>query len=52
VGARVFTALAEAGINVIAAAQGSSESSLSLVVAAEDAESAVQEIHESVILNP
>lgn len=52
VGARVFTALAEAGINVIAAAQGSSESSLSLVVAAGDAETAVREIHESVILNP
>lgn len=52
VGARVFSALADAGVNVIAAAQGSSESSLSLVVAQADAETAVREIHESVILNP
>jgi aspartate kinase len=52
VGARVFSALADARINVIAVAQGSSESSLSLVIAAEDIASAVQKIHDEVILNP
>ncbi len=52
VGARVFSALADARINVIAVAQGSSESSLSLVIAAEEIASAVQKIHDEVILNP
>jgi aspartate kinase len=52
VGARVFSALAEAEVNVIAVAQGSSESSLSLVVAEEDAGAAVRMIHDEVILNP
>ncbi|MGD9028911.1 MAG: aspartate kinase, partial [Anaerolineae bacterium] len=41
VGARIFGALAQAEINVIAVAQGSSECSISLAVAAEDAANAV-----------
>jgi len=51
VAARTFGALAQAGINVVAVAQGSSECSISLVVAAEDAAPAVRQIHEEVILN-
>jgi aspartate kinase len=50
VAARIFGALGEADINVIAIAQGSSECSISLVVAADDAVKAVREIHRSVIL--
>jgi aspartate kinase len=50
VGARIFGALAQAKINVIAVAQGSSECSISLAVAAEDAANAVQQIHDGVIL--
>ncbi len=52
IGARVFSALAEAKINVIAVAQGSSESSLSLVIASDDMVAAVRKIHDDVILNP
>jgi len=50
VAARLFGALAQAEINVIAVAQGSSECSISLVVAAEDATNAVRQIHSEVIL--
>ncbi len=50
VGARIFGALAEAEINVIAIAQGSSECSISLTIAAKDANRAVRQIHEDVIL--
>ncbi len=50
VGARIFGALAHAGINVIAAAQGSSECSISLAVATEDATNALRQIHSEVIL--
>jgi aspartate kinase len=50
VGARIFGALAQAEINVIAIAQGSSECSISLAVAAEDAANAVRQIHSEVIL--
>jgi aspartate kinase len=46
---RIFGALARKDINVIAVAQGSSECSISLVVAAADAADAVQQIHEQVI---
>jgi aspartate kinase len=46
---RVFGALAQKNINVIAVAQGSSECSISLVVAAADAADAVQQIHREVI---
>lgn len=51
VAARVFSALGQANINVIGIAQGSSDCSISLVVAADDAVSAVQQIHREVILN-
>jgi aspartokinase/homoserine dehydrogenase 1 len=49
ISAQVFGALGRSRINVIAIAQGSSECSLSLVVAAEDSERAVREIHREVI---
>ncbi len=51
VAARLFGALGQANINVIAIAQGSSECSISLVVEAGDAVSAVRQIHKEVILN-
>lgn len=44
---RVFSALGEAGINVIAMAQGSSEVNISLVVSENDAEAAVRRIHDA-----
>jgi aspartate kinase len=51
VAARIFGALGQGNINVIAIAQGSSECSISLVVAADAATDAVQQIHKEVILN-
>ena len=45
IAARVFSALAEAGINVIATAQGSSELNLSLVVDGRDAARAQRVVH-------
>jgi len=51
VSARIFGALGQGNINVIAIAQGSSECSLSLIVDVTDAASAVQHIHKEVILN-
>jgi len=51
VSAKVFGALGKKGINVIAIAQGSSEYSISMVVAEEEADAAVQEIHTEVIIN-
>ena len=51
VAARLFGALGENGINVIAIAQGASECSISLVVSAEDAPDAVRCIHDRVIMN-
>ena len=42
---RVFGALGQAGVNVAAIAQGSSECSISLVVSAAEADSAVRAIH-------
>jgi aspartate kinase len=45
IAARIFSALGEAGINVIAIAQGSSECNISLVVAQGDADQAVRHIH-------
>lgn len=50
VAARIFSAVAEAGVNVLAIAQGSSETSISFVVLMEDAGKAVKAIHEKVIL--
>jgi aspartate kinase len=49
VSARIFGALGRAGINVIAIAQGSSEYSISMAVAAEEADRAVRQIHQDVI---
>jgi aspartate kinase len=48
---RIFSALGDADINVIAIAQGSSEYSISIVVAENDADHAMQQIHEEVIIN-
>ncbi len=45
IAARVFSALAEAGINVIATAQGSSELNLSLVVEGKEAPRAQRVVH-------
>jgi aspartate kinase len=45
VSGRIFGALGNAGVNVIAIAQGSSECSISLVVNKDDATSAVRSIH-------
>jgi aspartokinase/homoserine dehydrogenase 1 len=50
VAARVFRALGQAEINVIAIAQGSSDCSVSLLVAADDCAEAVQQIHKEVIV--
>ncbi len=49
VAARLFGALGRSQINVVAIAQGSSECSVSLVVAGEDATQAVREIHHEFI---
>jgi aspartokinase/homoserine dehydrogenase 1 len=46
---RIFTALGKKNVNVIAIAQGSSEVSISLVVAANDAELAVHALHELIL---
>jgi len=46
---RVFSALGQAGVNVIAIAQGSSEVSISMVVEADDSETAVKAIHALVV---
>lgn len=51
IAARIFSALGKVNINIIAIAQGSSECSLSMVVAAQDAAEAVRQIHKEVILN-
>ncbi len=51
VAARIFGALARGNINIIAIAQGSSECSISLVVAAAAAVDAVRYIHNEVIVN-
>jgi aspartate kinase len=50
IAARLFGALGEKGINIIAIAQGASECSVSLVVGAADAAAAVREIHVRVIV--
>jgi aspartate kinase len=51
VASRVFGALGKGEINVIAIAQGSSDCSVSLVVAAQDSAEAVQQIHREAILH-
>jgi len=50
VAARIFGALGQGDVNVIALAQGSSDCSISLVVAAQAAAEAVRLIHDRVIL--
>ena len=49
VAGRVFNALGEKCVNVIAIAQGSSEVSISLVVDAVDTRAAVQALHEQIV---
>jgi aspartate kinase len=51
IAASIFGALGQAGINVIAIAQGSSECSLSLIISTSDALRAVKQIHHEVILH-
>lgn len=50
VAARIFSAVAEASVNILAIAQGSSETSISFVVLMEDVEKTVKAIHDKVIL--
>jgi bifunctional aspartokinase / homoserine dehydrogenase 1 len=49
VAGRIFSALGEQGVNVIAIAQGSSEVSISLVVTASESQKAVQAIHSLIV---
>ena len=51
ISARIFGALGDAAINVIAIAQGSSECNISLVVTRGDADEAVRKIHAAFRLN-
>jgi aspartate kinase len=51
VAARIFGALGDTGINVIAIAQGSSEHSISLVVHAKEGETAMKHIHQEAIIH-
>jgi bifunctional aspartokinase / homoserine dehydrogenase 1 len=48
---KTFTAVAQAGVNIVAIAQGSSELNISLVVDQSDAPKAVQAIHDAFHLN-
>lgn len=47
IAARIFGALGDASINVIAIAQGSSECNISLVITRDDADNAVRHIHDA-----
>jgi aspartate kinase len=51
VAARVFGALGEANINILAIAQGASDYCLSMVVHSSETQNAVQQIHKLVVLN-
>ncbi|MFZ2487115.1 MAG: aspartate kinase [Anaerolineae bacterium] len=51
IAARIFGALGDADINVIAIAQGSSECNISLVITRDDADTAVRKIHDAFHLN-
>ncbi|MDY0019035.1 MAG: aspartate kinase [Anaerolineae bacterium] len=51
IAARIFSALGNAAINIIAIAQGSSECSISLAVSGANATEAVRQIHKEVIIN-
>ena len=50
IAAKVFSAVASKGVNVMMIAQGSSELNISFVVASRDSEKAVNALHESVVL--
>jgi aspartate kinase len=50
IAARIFGALGSGNINIISIAQGSSDCSVSIVVTADDAAEAVQQIHQEVII--
>ena len=52
VAGQVFSQLGKHNANVLAIAQGSSEVSISMVVAAEDTERAVRALHELIVANP
>ncbi len=45
IAARMFRALSDAGVNIVAIAQGSSELNISVVIAASDAEAAARAVH-------
>ena len=47
ISARVFSALAAGGVNVVAIAQGSSERNISFVVSSADARAAMQRVHDT-----
>ncbi len=49
VAGKIFTALGQCGVNVIAIAQGSSEVAISLVVSQEDVEAAVSALHALIV---
>jgi aspartokinase/homoserine dehydrogenase 1 len=51
VAARIFGALGEADVNILAIAQGASNYSVSMVVGAKATETAVRQIHKLVVLN-
>ncbi|MBN1681500.1 MAG: aspartate kinase [Anaerolineae bacterium] len=51
VAARVFGALGEANVNILAIAQGASDYCLSMIVDANDTQAAVRQIHKLVVLN-
>jgi len=46
IAARMFRALSDAGVNIVAIAQGSSELNISVVIAASDSERAARAVHE------
>jgi bifunctional aspartokinase / homoserine dehydrogenase 1 len=46
---RVFGALGAQSLNIIAIAQGSSECSISMIVAKQDADAAVKAIHQLIV---
>ncbi|HNB52128.1 MAG TPA: ACT domain-containing protein, partial [Anaerolineales bacterium] len=47
---RLFMSLGNIGVNILAIAQGSSEAAISMVLAAQDAETAVRAIHALIIM--
>jgi len=47
IAARLFSALGERSVNVIAVAQGSSETNISLALASQDADNGIRYIHDA-----